>query len=217
MAHKKHPNFKGYHHYLGKIIWSQREYYVRFTLQEIKTRRKDIISNQLHSTYVSDIEIYSTDNRVNTGNTPATAKVDAINTDAKLVAFFEKAKKQEKKHQKLLMKTENPWWCIMEQMLPLQNLMKTIKKEDSLIMDFTLLQIQPLRRDMVDGDSFESTAEDWERESDQQFITPQGQVYGYATPEGAIYLDERVIKKSRTYVRDFFIKACPPGQPDCLL
>lgn len=30
------------------------------------------------------------------------------------------------------------------------------------------------------------------------FITPQGQVYGYATPNGAIYLDERVIKKSRT-------------------
>lgn len=52
---------------------------------------------------------------------------------------------------------------------------------------------------------------------DQRFITPQGQVYGYATPEGAIYLDERVIKKSRTCVRDFFIKACPPGQPDCLL
>lgn len=26
------------------------------------------------------------------------------------------------------------------------------------------------------------------------FITPQGQVYGYATPKGAIYLDERVIK-----------------------
>ena len=49
------------------------------------------------------------------------------------------------------------------------------------------------------------------------FITPQGQVYGYATPKGAIYLDERVIKKSRTCVRDFFIKACPPGQPDCLL
>ena len=49
------------------------------------------------------------------------------------------------------------------------------------------------------------------------FITPQGQIYGYATPEGAIYLDERVIKKSRTQVRDFFIKACPLGQPDCLL
>ena len=52
---------------------------------------------------------------------------------------------------------------------------------------------------------------------DQRFITPQGQVYGYATPEGAIYLDERVIKKSRTCIRDFFIKACPPGQPNCLL
>lgn len=96
MDHKKHPNFKGYHHYLGKIIWSQREYYVRFTLQEIKTRRKDIISNQLHSTYVSDIEIYSTDNRVNTGNTPATAKVDAINTDAKLVDFLKKQKNKKK-------------------------------------------------------------------------------------------------------------------------
>ncbi|MBR6078024.1 MAG: hypothetical protein IKP63_06700, partial [Paludibacteraceae bacterium] len=54
-------------------------------------------------------------------------------------------------------------------------------------------------------------------QSETNFITPQGQVYGYATPEGAIYLDERVIKKSRTCVRDFFIKACPPGQPDCLL
>ena len=54
-------------------------------------------------------------------------------------------------------------------------------------------------------------------QSKTNFITPQGQVYGYATPEGAIYLDERVIKKSRTCVRDFFIKACPPGQPDCLL
>jgi len=73
------------------------------------------------------------------------------------------------------------------------------------------------RTTFVDESDFESTAEDWERESDQQFITPQGQVYGYATPEGAIYLDERVIKKSRTCVRDFFIKACPPGQPDCLL
>lgn len=54
-------------------------------------------------------------------------------------------------------------------------------------------------------------------QSKTNFITPQGQVYSYATPKGAIYLDERVIKKSRTCVRDFFIKACPPGQPDCLL
>ncbi|MBQ2590270.1 MAG: hypothetical protein II569_00855, partial [Paludibacteraceae bacterium] len=60
---------------------------------------------------------------------------------------------------------------------------------------------RPVKRDsatgritFADGDRFESTAEDWERESDQQFITPQGQVYGYATPKGAIYLDERVIK-----------------------
>ncbi|MCM8873426.1 MAG: hypothetical protein NDJ65_09155 [Paludibacteraceae bacterium] len=54
---------------------------------------------------------------------------------------------------------------------------------------------RPVKRDSVtgritfaDGDRFESTAEDWERESDQQFITPQGQVYGYATPEGYILM-----------------------------
>ena len=73
------------------------------------------------------------------------------------------------------------------------------------------------RTTFVDESDFESTAEDWEREPDEFFKTSRGEVYGYATPEGAIYLDERVIKKSRTCVRDFFIKACPPGQPDCLL
>ena len=71
------------------------------------------------------------------------------------------------------------------------------------------------------GQTSDRTGVDEHNLSDTQgktnFITPQGQVYGYATPEGAIYLDERVIKKSRICIRDFFIKACPLGQPDCLL
>lgn len=95
-GHKEHNNFVGYHHYVGKITFDGTEYYVRLTLQEVKTRKKDFIPNQLHSTFVSDIEIYSTNNRVNTGNTPATANVDAKYVDAKLEQFFENANNSSK-------------------------------------------------------------------------------------------------------------------------
>ena len=57
-GHKIHNNFKGYHHYVGKIQLNDNEYYVRFTLQELNTKKKDFIPNQLHSTFVSDINIY---------------------------------------------------------------------------------------------------------------------------------------------------------------
>ena len=88
-GHKAHPNFAGYHHYLGKIERDGIEYYVRFTLQEVNTRRKDIVPNQLHSTFVSDVEIYkSTDTRVNTGNTPATANNDAYFVNSKILQFL---------------------------------------------------------------------------------------------------------------------------------
>ena len=95
-GHKIHNNFKGYHHYVGKIQLNGNEYYVRFTLQELNTKKKDFIPNQLHSTFVSDINIYSTNNRVNTGNNPATANVDAKYIDTKLSDFFEKANNSSK-------------------------------------------------------------------------------------------------------------------------
>ena len=60
-GHKEHTNFNGYHHYVGKVELGGNEYYVRFTLQEINTKRKDIIPNQLHSTFVSDVEIITLD------------------------------------------------------------------------------------------------------------------------------------------------------------
>ena len=95
-GHKTHPNFKGYHHYVGKIEFESREYYVRFTLQEINTRRKDIIPNQFHSTYISDIKI--TNACVNTGTTPATANIGDNYVDTKLVDFFKRAKEIEEKN-----------------------------------------------------------------------------------------------------------------------
>lgn len=61
------------------------------------------------------------------------------------------------------------------------------------------------RTTFVDESDFESTAEDWEREPDEFFKTSRGEVYGYATPEGAIYLDERVIKKIPNLRSGFFL------------
>ncbi len=90
-GHKLHPNFVGYHHYVGKIKYSGVEYYVRFTLQEVRIKRRDLIPNQFHSTFVSEVKIYSTDIRINTGNTPAIANVSAMFVDAKLRKFFEDA------------------------------------------------------------------------------------------------------------------------------
>ena len=90
-GHKEHSNFKGYHHYVGKISLDGRDYYVRFTLQEINTRKKDIVPNQLHSAFVSDVEIMSAGNRVNTGNSPATAETSTP-VDVKLQNFIESAR-----------------------------------------------------------------------------------------------------------------------------
>lgn len=90
-GHKEHSNFKGYHHYVGKISLDGRDYYVRFTLQEINTRKKNIVPNQLHSAFVSDVEIMSAGNRVNTGNSPATAETSTP-VDVKLQNFIESSR-----------------------------------------------------------------------------------------------------------------------------
>ena len=90
-GHKKHPNFEGYHHYVGKVKLNGVDYYVRFTLQEVIVRKNDIIPNQLHSTYVSDVEIITNAaTRIISGNTPVIAN-DGIKLDAKLRDFLKKA------------------------------------------------------------------------------------------------------------------------------
>ena len=59
-VHKAHPNFVGYHNYLGKIKGEDGEHFVRFTVQEEKTRKKDYIAKQLHSTFISAVSKYKT-------------------------------------------------------------------------------------------------------------------------------------------------------------
>ena len=60
------------------------------------------------------------------------------------------------------------------------------------------------RTTFVDESDFESTAEDWEREPDEFFKTSHGEVYGYATAGGAIYLDERIIKPEHP-IHEYFV------------
>ena len=97
-GHKSHPNFKGYHQYLGKIIIDGKENYVRFTIQEKRakpeTLKKGFNPNEVHSTFISDVEIYNADSiPVNTGITsPATYEAPISITDTKLQQFFESAR-----------------------------------------------------------------------------------------------------------------------------
>jgi len=61
-GHKPHSNLKGYHHYLGKINIAGEQYYVRFTVQELKTKpqtlKRGFVPNEVHSALKSDVEIY---------------------------------------------------------------------------------------------------------------------------------------------------------------
>ncbi len=106
-GHKEHSNFKGYHHYVGKIKDNEAVYYVRFTVQEINTRKKDFVPNQLHSTFISDIEITSANTRVNTGKNPATTNISTF-VDAKLQNFLETASKSNNNSSKVVDENGEP-------------------------------------------------------------------------------------------------------------
>ena len=86
--HKEHRNFVGFHNYLGKFIDGINNYYVRFTVQELKTRKATFNPNELHSTYISDITVYeNTDQHaLNTGNSPG--KVGAVGYDNIIADYF---------------------------------------------------------------------------------------------------------------------------------
>lgn len=108
-GHKVHGNYEGYHHYLGKIEMDGRNYYVRFTVQELHTnptkkKSPGFTPNQLHSAHISDIEIYSADlhpvdsqiiNR-------ATDNEISTNIDTKLQNYLETAKQTAKNSSKIV-------------------------------------------------------------------------------------------------------------------
>jgi len=86
-AHKKHPNFVGYHNYVGKFRDGAKTYYVRFTVQEERTRKRDYNPFVAHSTFVSDVEVYEmggsslSRSTTSVGERENAAKVDRILAD----------------------------------------------------------------------------------------------------------------------------------------
>ncbi|MCF0192519.1 MAG: hypothetical protein HUK05_03710, partial [Prevotella sp.] len=59
-GHTDHSsNFVGYHHYINKVSLGGNDYYVRFTVQEKKTRKADYIPNEMHSSHITSVEIYN--------------------------------------------------------------------------------------------------------------------------------------------------------------
>ena len=91
--HKEHRNFVGYHNYVGKIVDVGRTFYVRFTVQELKTRSKTFIPNELHSTFVSDIALYSEADQLALNSAKGAGKVGAVGlTDDILAQFFAECK-----------------------------------------------------------------------------------------------------------------------------
>ena len=59
-GHKEHPNILAYHHYVNKFKANGKTYYIRFSLREEKTKDQQKWNGKriLHSTGISDIEIY---------------------------------------------------------------------------------------------------------------------------------------------------------------
>jgi N12 class adenine-specific DNA methylase len=146
-GHKKHPNFIGYHNYVGKITLERKEYYVRFTVQEEKTRSKNYNPNQLHSTFISNVEFYKKEStlsypRLLTGAKKGTSFNDVSITDAKLQQFFESAKETQKKLPKVIDENGEPhviWHNTHEFTLPaprtFNGVLDTFHRQGSLVID----------------------------------------------------------------------------------
>lgn len=112
-GHKKHPNFVGYHNYLGKIDIDGKQYYVRLTVQEINTnpskkKAEGFTPYQFHSSYISDIELY--EKTAVPIKTPGTYQAIGISgkADAKLQQFFESATEAEKNSSKIVDENGEP-------------------------------------------------------------------------------------------------------------
>ena len=58
IKHKTHPNIKKYHHYINKFKDGTNNYYIRFTLNEEKTKPGKTGKNYIHSTAISKTSIY---------------------------------------------------------------------------------------------------------------------------------------------------------------
>ena len=106
--HKKHWNFVGYHNYLGKFKDGEKDYFVRFTVPEEKTRKKDYIAKSLHSTFISDIKIYEADQSVSAPKIIPRGERETVDFDAKLASILAKIKSDLKNISKVVDKNGEP-------------------------------------------------------------------------------------------------------------
>ncbi|GBR73105.1 hypothetical protein NO1_0546 [Candidatus Termititenax aidoneus] len=95
-SHKEHPNFVGYSNYVSKIFFTDKQknvkiYYIRFTLQNLKTKLKTEQRSQFHSAYVSNVELYKEDA---SAIFPALAvrRGAEASLDKRLAQFFDKSR-----------------------------------------------------------------------------------------------------------------------------
>ena len=92
-GHKYHPNIKGYHHYINKFINGNTEYYIRFTLHETNVKLGKISKNYIHSTAISNTNIYKKDDGPNCIRDTCTGKMNSSPFyDLRLMDFFNSVK-----------------------------------------------------------------------------------------------------------------------------
>jgi len=103
--HKAHPNIKEYHNYINKFTDGTGEYFIRFTLAEEKVKPGKIGESIIHSTAISNIEIYKKGDHPQRirDYLPGRNRPTAF-YDLKLAEFFNSVKKDVSKtpHDKLL-------------------------------------------------------------------------------------------------------------------
>ena len=98
-GHKEHPNILAYHHYVNKFTANGKTYYIRFSLQEEKTKssKKRNAKRILHSTGISDIRIYegkikdASSQRIRVMNPGEESETPFI--DSRLADFFDSVKR----------------------------------------------------------------------------------------------------------------------------
>ncbi|MFV0388143.1 MAG: hypothetical protein ACK5NT_05255, partial [Pyrinomonadaceae bacterium] len=84
----KNTNITGFHNYLAKVRIDRIEYFVRITTQELTPSERTKVSDQLHSTFISGIEITEAGNQTVTSGIIEPATVPATDFDSKLSQFI---------------------------------------------------------------------------------------------------------------------------------
>jgi len=92
-GHKHHPNIKEYHHYINKFTDGNNEYYVRFTLHETCVKPGKISKNYIHSTAISNTNVYKKGDGSNCIRDTCTGKKNTSPFhDLRIMDFFNSVK-----------------------------------------------------------------------------------------------------------------------------